>query len=133
MRPRGITVDTDAFCTAMDAQRADARKAWKGSGEAKTDTIWFEMRDTRGARNSSAMTRKHAEGIVTAIVVDGAAVERLGAGQTGCAVVNQTPFYAESGGQSGDHGMITTGDWHVFRVTDTQKRVGDLLCACGRC
>jgi alanyl-tRNA synthetase len=126
LRPRGIAVDTDAFGKAMEAQRAEARKAWKGSGEAKTDTIWFEMRDTHGASEFLGYDTESAEGIVTAIVVDGASVERLAAGQSGALLFNQTPFYAESGGQSGDHGLISTSAG-VFRVSDTQKRVGDLF------
>jgi alanyl-tRNA synthetase len=131
LRPRGIAVDTATFETAMEAQREDARRAWKGSGEAKTETIWFELREKLGATEFLGYDTEVAEGIITALVVDGKPVDSLGLGQSGVLVVNQTPFYAESGGQSGDHGEIVTADGS-FTVTDTLKRVGDLFVHVGK-
>ena len=127
LKPRGIKVDTDTFNTAMEAQRVDARKAWKGSGEAKTETIWFELRERHGASEFLGYDTEVAEGIIRAIVVDGKEVHGLTAGQSGAIVVNQTPFYGESGGQTGDHGLIRTADGALFRVSDSQKRVGDVI------
>ncbi len=127
LRSRGIVVDTESFNAAMNVQRTEARRAWKGSGEAKTDTIWFEIRDTVGATEFLGYDTETAEGVVTAIVAGGKKVEKLEAGDTAAIVVNQTTFYAESGGQTGDHGVIKTASGAVFRVTGTEKRVGDLV------
>ena len=127
LKPRGIKVDTDTFNAAMEAQRVDARKAWKGSGEAKTETIWFELRERHGASEFLGYDTEVAEGIIRTIVVDGKEVQGLTAGQSGAIVVNQTPFYGESGGQTGDHGLIRTADGALFRVSDSQKRVGDVI------
>ncbi|MFT3987006.1 alanine--tRNA ligase [Aestuariivirga sp.] len=131
LRPRGIKVDTEKFETAMEAQRADARKAWKGSGEAKTDAIWFDLRERLGATEFLGYDTETAEGVIRAIVADGKDVSTLTKGQQGTVILNQTPFYAESGGQTGDHGVIRTADGALFRVTDTQKRVGDLFLHLG--
>ncbi len=130
LRPRGIAVDTTTFETAMETQREDARRAWKGSGDTKMETIWYELREKLGASEFLGYDTETAEAIITALVVDGKPVESLKAGQTGALIVNQTPFYAESGGQTGDHGEIITGDG-TFRVTDTEKRVGDLIVHLG--
>jgi len=132
LKPRGIKVDTDAFSAAMEAQREEARKAWKGSGEARTETIWFELRERHGGTEFLGYDTETAEGVVRAIVVDGKEVAGLAAGQSGAIVVNQTPFYGESGGQTGDHGVIRTAEGAVFRVTDTQKRVGDVFVHLGK-
>jgi alanyl-tRNA synthetase len=130
LRPRGIAVDLAAFETAMEAQRVDARKAWKGSGDAKTETVWFELRERLGATEFLGYDTETAEALVTALVVGGRAIDSLKAGQTGSLIVNQTPFYGESGGQSGDRGEIVTADG-VFKVSDTVKRVGDVFVHVG--
>ena len=131
LKSRGITVDTAAFEAAMEAQREDARRAWKGSGDAKTETIWFELKERFGATEFLGYDTEMAEGIVQAIVVDGKEVQGLAEGQKGAIVVNQTPFYGESGGQTGDHGVIRTAEGASFLVTDTQKRVGDVFVHIG--
>ena len=131
LKSRGITVDTTAFEAAMEAQREDARRAWKGSGDAKTETIWFELKERFGATEFLGYDTEMAEGIVRAIVVDGKEVQGLAEGQKGAIVVNQTPFYGESGGQTGDHGVIRTAEGASFLVTDTQKRVGDVFVHIG--
>ncbi len=127
LKPRGITVDTDAFAKSMEQQREDARRAWKGTGEAQTDAIWFDLREKLGATEFLGYDTEQAEGLVLAVVADGKSVAELKIGKKGAVIVNQTPFYAESGGQTGDHGTITTADGGKFRVTDTVKRVGDLF------
>jgi alanyl-tRNA synthetase len=132
LKPRGIQVDTTAFNAAMEAQREEARRAWKGSGEAKTETIWFEIRERYGATEFLGYDTETAEGIVRALIADGKEVEELKAGQKGSIVLNQTPFYGESGGQTGDQGVIKTPEGAVFRVTDTQKRVGDVYVHIGQ-
>jgi alanyl-tRNA synthetase len=127
LKPRGITIDVAAFDKAMKKQREDARQAWKGSGEAKTDTIWFDIRERVGGTEFLGYDTEKAEGVIKTIVADGREVTELKPGAKGTLVLNQTPFYGESGGQTGDHGVIRTPDGTLFRVTDTQKRVGDLI------
>lgn len=127
LKPRGIAVDLNAFDKAMDKQREDARQAWKGTGEAKTDTIWFDIRERVGASEFLGYDTEQAEGVIKAIVAEGKEVPELTPGAKGAIIVNQTPFYGESGGQTGDHGVIRSSGGALFRVTDTQKRVGDLF------
>ena len=112
LRPRGIDVDVEAFNAAMERQREMARASWTGSGEAKTDAIWFALREKAGATDFLGYETEDAEGVVQAIVRDGQEVERLAAGESGVVVLNQTPFYAESGGQVGDIGVM-----HADRLT----------------
>ncbi len=132
LKSRGVTVDTDAFNAAMETQREDARRAWKGSGDAKTETIWYELREKHGATEFLGYDTEVAEGLVLAMVQDGKTVSSLKTGEAAALVVNQTPFYAESGGQSGDKGVIKTADGATFRVTDTLKRVGDVFVHVGQ-
>ena len=126
LRARGVGVDTDAFSKAMERQRAEARKAWSGSGEAATETVWFGVRDQVGATEYLGYETERAEGVVGALVTGGQEVEVLEAGQNGLVVLNQTPFYGESGGQVGDMGLMTAVGLRV-RVTNTQKKLGDLF------
>jgi alanyl-tRNA synthetase len=125
LRARGIAVDTDGFKAAMQKQREDARKAWSGSGEAATDTLWFALRDEVGATEFLGYDTENAEGNIVAIVKDGARVTALHAGETGYILTNQTPFYAESGGQIGDQGAMSTKSAQAT-VTDTEKKLGAL-------
>ncbi len=125
LRPRGISVDTDAFNAAMERQRAEARKAWAGSGDAAEDGLWFDLKDELGATDFLGYETESAEGKVVALVKDGGRVDSLATGESGFALVNQTPFYGESGGQMGDTGRFAADGLSVT-VTDTQKRVGAL-------
>ncbi len=126
LRARNIGVDTDGFAAAMNEQKAKARAAWAGSGEAATDTVWFGLREQVGATEFLGYASDKAEGVITALVRGGAVVEALTAGETGFVLINQTPFFAESGGQVGDTGDIR-GDGFSARVKDTQKKVGDVF------
>ncbi|WP_315777641.1 MULTISPECIES: alanine--tRNA ligase [unclassified Bradyrhizobium] len=130
LKSRGISVDQASFTDAMDRQRAKARAAWAGSGEAATETVWFPLREKLGATEFLGYETETAEGAVTALVKDGAEVESLKAGESGVIVLNQTPFYGESGGQVGDTGLMT-GDGVRVRITDTQKKAGDLFAHIG--
>jgi alanyl-tRNA synthetase len=131
LRSREISVDTDAFGLAMAKQKADARAAWKGSGEAKTETVWFEIRERVGASEFLGYETEIAEGEVLALTAESKDVSELKMGMNGTIIVNQTPFYAESGGQTGDHGLIRTAQGDLFKVTETQKRLGDLFVHVG--
>jgi alanyl-tRNA synthetase len=126
LRARNIGVDVDGFKAAMERQREDARRAWAGSGEAATETVWYGVKERTGATEFLGYDTESAEGIVTALLRDGAEVERLEAGARGLVVVNQTPFYGESGGQVGDTGTMSGGGARA-RVLDTQKHLGDLI------
>jgi alanyl-tRNA synthetase len=130
LRPRGIAVDLSAFNAAMERQREMARASWAGSGEAATETVWFGLREKVGATEFLGYETETAEGVVAALVRDGKEAAILGKGETGAVVLNQTPFYGESGGQVGDTGLMTA-DGVRFRVTDTQKKAGDLFVHSG--
>jgi len=131
LRPRGIGVDLDAFNAAMEKQRATARASWAGSGEAAASTAWFPIREKLGATEFLGYETEAAEGVVTALMRDGQEVDELKAGESGAVVVNQTPFYGESGGQVGDSGTMSA-DGVRFVVADTQKEAGDLLVHQGK-
>ena len=123
LREQGRSVDTEGFDAAMAEQKAKARAAWSGSGEAKDAAIWFELADRHGASEFLGYDTDEAEGQILALVRDGAEVGAVGQGDTVQIVVNQTPFYAESGGQVGDTGLIKT-DTGAARVTGTQRMQG---------
>lgn len=126
LRNRGINVDIASFTDAMDRQRAKARASWAGSGEAATEAVWFSLREKFGATEFLGYDTETAEGVVTALIKDGAEVDALKAGDAAAIVMNQTPFYAESGGQVGDTGVLSA-DGVRFVVTDTLKKAGDLF------
>ena len=126
LKARGIGVDTDVFDAAMQRQREMARAAWAGSGEAATETVWFGVKEKVGATEFLGYDTERAEGIVTALVHNGVEVDQLQAGETGLVIVNQTPFYGESGGQTGDTGEMLAGEVRIT-VTNTEKKLGDLF------
>jgi alanyl-tRNA synthetase len=130
LRSRGIGVDVASFTDAMERQREKARASWAGSGEAATEAIWFPLREKQGATEFLGYETETAEGVVAALVKDGKEVASLGKGESGAVVLNQTPFYGESGGQVGDIGVMV-GEGVRFRVTDTQKKAGDLFVHLG--
>jgi len=131
LKPRGIAVDIAAFDTAMERQRKKARAAWSGSGEAATETVWFALKEKVGATEFLGYETETAEGVVKALVKAGSEAQSLQAGDEGAVILNQTPFYGESGGQVGDTGVLEA-DGVRFRVTDTQKKAGDLLVHFGK-
>ncbi len=126
LRGQGRTVDEAGYDEAMAEQKAKARKAWAGSGEAATETVWFDLKEKVGASEFFGYETEKAEGIVAALVKDGKPVDSLSEGDSAILIANQTPFYGESGGQMGDQGTLTTADGAVFTVTDTQKKLGDM-------
>ncbi len=126
LRGQGRTVDVAGFDAAMGEQRAAARKAWAGSGERAEETIWFELRDRVGATEFLGYSEEKAEGVVKALVVKGKETAEAGPGTEVAILVNQTPFYAESGGQTGDRGTMKTPDGATVAVSDTVKRADTL-------
>jgi len=123
LRTRGVTVDTAGFDAAMAAQKAEARKSWSGSGEAATDQVWYAVADAVGPTEFLGYETETAEGAVTALVKGGQQVTELVAGDEGFVVLNQTPFYGESGGQVGDTGKLS-GEGIAATVSDTVKHHG---------
>jgi alanyl-tRNA synthetase len=130
LKPRGIGVDIASFTDAMERQREKARASWAGSGEAADEAVWFTLHDKHGGTDFLGYETETAAGVVVALLRDGKQVSALQKGESGAVILNQTPFYAESGGQVGDTGVMT-GDGVRFSVTDTQKRAGDLYVHIG--
>ena len=126
LRSRGISVDLASFTDAMERQRAKARASWAGSGEAAQETVWLALRDKIGATEFLGYETESAEGVVAALVKDGKEVPELKKGESGAVVMNQTPFYGESGGQVGDTGEMRREGVRLI-VSDTQKKAGDLF------
>ncbi|MDP2260919.1 MAG: alanine--tRNA ligase [Caulobacter sp.] len=126
VRARGLTVDTDGFDAAMDRQREMARANWSGSGQQASATAWFPVRERVGATTFTGYDAVDAAGALVALLVEGAEASSATAGQTVQAVFDVTPFYAESGGQAGDTGVVEW-DGGSARVLDTQKQAGDLV------
>lgn len=121
LRAREIGVDISGFTDAMQRQKAEARSHWAGSGEKATETVWFELREKHGATEFLGYDTETAEGVVQAIVKEGAVSTEAKAGDKVQIVVSQTPFYGESGGQMGDTGVISS-DHAKIEISDTQKR-----------
>ena len=132
LRGQGRHVNTEAFDRAMERQRADARKAWSGSGDTTTDDIWFDVRDTVGATEFLGYSSESAEGVVLALLVDGKSVTEVDAGAFLSIITNQTPFYGEAGGQTGDAGLFLGANGTEITIEDTQRRLDDLFVHIGR-
>ncbi|WP_207478310.1 alanine--tRNA ligase [Arenibaculum pallidiluteum] len=126
LRGQGRAVDVDGFNAAMQRQREEARRNWAGSGEAATERLWFELRDELGATEFLGYDAETAEGQVLALVRGGARIQEARAGEDVQVIVNQTPFYAESGGQVGDSGVMFSAEGTEVAVADTQKKLGQL-------
>jgi len=125
LRGEGLDLDETGFETAMARQRAAARQAWAGSGEAAWEHVWYDLRERLGATEFLGYAHDSADATVLALVRQGETVESAAAGETVEVIVNQTPFYGESGGQVGDTGTIAGPDGRL-EVADTQKKLGDL-------
>lgn len=125
LRNQGMSVDENGFNAAMNRQRADARAGWAGSGDAITEEVWFSVREELGATEFLGYETENAEGQILAIIVNGKRVNTAADGEEASIIVNQTPFYGESGGQIGDSGEIRCGDV-ILSVDATQKKLGDL-------
>ncbi len=132
LKTRGVGVDLMSFNDAMERQRAEARAHWAGSGEAATDEVWFALRESAGASEFLGYATEAAEAVVTALVADGEQAASLATGAQGAIIVNQTPFYGESGGQVGDTGVIETDAGDRFRVTDTLRKADGLIVHYGK-
>jgi alanyl-tRNA synthetase len=126
LRAQGLQVDREGFDAAMAEQKRAARAAWKGSGEKASDELWYDLVEEKGGTEFIGYTSEEGEGEVVALIKDGARVDKAVAGDEVDIVLNQTPFYAESGGQVGDAGIATNDKGLKGRVFDTQKHLGRL-------
>jgi len=126
LRARGMSVDRAGFDAAMAEQKAAARAAWKGSGETASDDLWYDLAEEVGSTEFTGYSGHDGEGMVLALVKDGARVEAAGEGETVSIILNQTPFYGESGGQVGDAGKLSSINGFEGIVEDTSKPLGKL-------
>ncbi|MEA3001464.1 MAG: alanyl-tRNA synthetase, partial [Sphingomonadales bacterium] len=126
LRAQGFAVDRAGFDVAMAEQKAQARAAWKGSGEKASDEIWFDIAEENGSTEFTGYAGHEGEGQVVALVKDGARVDRAKAGDKVVILTNQTPFYGESGGQMGDSGTVTGEKGFAGEIEDTSKPLGRL-------
>ncbi|MGI9366875.1 MAG: alanine--tRNA ligase [Rhizobiaceae bacterium] len=131
LRRRDITVDTDGYQAAMERQKAEARASWTGAGGAADEAIWFELREKHGATEFLGYETEEAEGAILALVRDGEAVEKASAGDDVAIVLNQTPFYGESGGQLGDAGALVVDGGEVD-IHDVKKKGDGLFVHLGK-
>ncbi len=132
LKERKIGIDEDGFTKAMEEQKAKARAAWSGSGEAATEEVWFDINDRDGATEFLGYETETAEGVVTALIKDGVEVKSASKGDEVAVLANQTTFFGESGGQQGDAGVIKTENGAIIEITDTQKKLGALHVHLGK-
>jgi alanyl-tRNA synthetase len=133
LRGRDISVDEAGFNAAMQEQKTRARAAWKGSGETATSDIWYELKESHGATEFLGYDAASAQAkILTLIDKNGASISHASQGDTVQILLNQTPFYGESGGQEGDHGKVTTESGAVVEITNTAKYLGSLHVHIGK-
>ncbi|MDD9908725.1 MAG: alanine--tRNA ligase [Ahrensia sp.] len=125
LRARQIDVDTDGYAKAMERQKQEARASWAGAGGAVDEAIWFQLREEHGSTEFLGYDTEIAEGVVQAILIDGAIGQKAESGASVSIIVNQTPFYGESGGQMGDAGWVSSSSAKL-RIDDV-KRKGDGL------
>ena len=126
LKNKSLTIDNDKFNSLMKQSRELAKKNWKGSGDSAIDDIWFDVKDKLSATEFLGYETNQAEGVILSLLKGNKEVDELKAGDQGMIIVNQTPFYAESGGQIGDKGEISSGKF-IFEVSDVQKKLGDLF------
>jgi len=131
LRARGLSVDEAGFNTAMERQRAEARAHWQGSGEAATGAVWFAVLDAAGPTRFLGYSDTVGTGALKAVVSDGTMHDALNSGARAELIFDQTPFYAESGGQVGDAGEIRFASGARFTVADVKKRAGDVFAHIG--
>lgn len=132
IKGKNIRIDMDSFEACMDKQREDARKAWSGSGDTATEALWFDLLERVKPTEFLGYERVASEGQIVALVKDGESVDAVEEGDDVMIITNQTPFYAESGGQAGDTGVIMTVTGTSVEISDTKKKLGKLWVHVGK-
>ncbi|MAV87874.1 MAG: alanine--tRNA ligase [Rhodospirillaceae bacterium] len=127
LRAQGYGIDHKGFEVAMEKQRSDARASWSGSGDLATEMVWFDLKEKFGATEFLGYDAEIGEGEVIALVLDGVNVMQVDAGSDVLIILNQTPFYGESGGQQGDFGRMDNTSGVKIQIFNTQKKLGDLI------
>ncbi len=131
LKNKSLTIDNDKFQSLMKESKELAKKNWKGSGDSAVDDIWFSIKDRLGPSEFLGYETDQAEGIILSLLKDNKEVNELNENDEGIIILNQTPFYGESGGQVGDTGEIISGNFK-FEITDVQKKLGDLFVHYGK-
>ena len=131
LKNKSLKIDHKKFQSLMKESKELAKKNWKGSGDSSVEEIWFGIRDKLEPTEFLGYEKNQAEGIVLSLLKDNKEVQRLNKDDGGMIIINQTPFYGESGGQVGDIGQIISGDFK-FEVSDVQKKLGDLFVHYGK-
>ena len=131
LKNKSLTIDIDKFQNLMKESKELAKKNWKGSGDSAVDDIWFSIKDKLGPSEFLGYETDQAEGIILSLLKENKEVNELKENDEGIIILNQTPFYGESGGQVGDTGEITSGEFK-FEITDVQKKLGDLFVHYGK-
>ena len=131
LKNKSLTLDHKKFDDLMIKSKELAKKNWKGSGDSSVDEIWFGIKDKVGPTEFLGYEYEHAEAVIQKIVKNNKEVEKLSDGDEGIIILNQTPFYGESGGQVGDSGTIKSGE-NIFEVNDVQKKLGNLFVHYGK-
>ena len=131
LKNKSLKIDSEKFQSLMEESKELAKKNWKGSGDSAVDDIWFSIKDKLGASEFLGYETDRAEGIILALLKDNKEVDQLNENDEGMIIVNQTPFYGESGGQVGDTGQIIAGNFK-FEISDVQKKLGDLFVHYGK-
>ncbi len=131
LKNKSLTIDNDKFQSLMKESKELAKKNWKGSGDSAVDDIWFSIKDRLGPTEFLGYETDQAEGIILSLLKDNKEVNELSENDEGMIILNQTPFYGESGGQVGDTGEIISGNFKL-EITDVQKKLGDLFVHYGK-
>ncbi|WP_440909166.1 alanine--tRNA ligase [Candidatus Pelagibacter sp.] len=131
LKSKSLKFDKERFGELMRESIALARKNWKGSGDSAVEQVWYGIKEKHGATEFIGYENDQAQGVVKSLLKSSKEVNVLSEGDEGMIVVNQTPFYGESGGQVGDTGMISNENFR-FEVTDVQKKLGDLFVHYGK-
>ncbi len=131
LKNKSLKVDTDEFKSLMNKSKELAKKNWKGSGDKAIDDIWFKIKDKIGPTEFLGYETNQAEGVILNIIKNNKEIKKIKNGEEGIIILNQTPFYGESGGQVGDTGSIVSGE-NIFKISDVQKKLGDLFIHYGK-
>ncbi len=131
LKNKSLSLDHEKFNKLMKDSKELAKKNWKGSGDSSVDEIWFGVKDKIGSTEFLGYESNQAEGVILSLIKNNKQSDSLKEGDEGMVILNQTPFYGESGGQVGDNGTISNGN-NIFKVSDVQKKLSNLFVHYGK-